>query len=49
MILLGEEAKVEAWFGLLGDSANLNVRLVHGLRGTYHMLKNQIGHTQWNS
>ena len=23
MVLLGEEAQVEAWFGLFGDSANL--------------------------
>ena len=26
MILLGEEAQVEAWFGLFGDSANLGAR-----------------------
>ena len=32
MILLGDEAQVEARFGLFGDSANLDARLVHGLR-----------------
>ena len=37
MVLLGEEAQVEAWFGLFGDSANLDARLVHALCGTYHM------------
>ena len=49
MILLGEEAQVEAWFGLFGDSANLDARLVHSLHGTYHMLGYQFGRTQWNS
>jgi hypothetical protein len=46
MVLLGEEAQMEARFGLFGDSANLDARLVHGLRGTYHMLRNQFGHTR---
>ena len=45
MILLGEEAQVEARFGLSGHSANLDARLVHGLHGTYHMLRNKFGHT----
>jgi hypothetical protein len=31
-VLLGEEAQVDARFGLFGDSAVLNARLVHGLR-----------------
>ena len=39
MVLLGEEAQVEARFGLF------DARLVHGLRGTYHMLRNKFGHT----
>jgi hypothetical protein len=26
MVLLGDEAQVEAYFGLFGDSANLDVR-----------------------
>ena len=29
MILLGDEAQVEALFGLLGDNANLDARQVH--------------------
>ena len=45
MVLLGDEAQLEARFGLFGDSANLDARLVHGLRRTYHRLKNRFGHT----
>jgi hypothetical protein len=30
MVLLDDEAQVIARFGLFGDSANLNARLVHG-------------------
>jgi hypothetical protein len=44
-VLLDEEAQVEAWFGLFGDSANLDARLMHGLYGTYDMLRNQLGGT----
>jgi hypothetical protein len=47
--LLGEEAQVEALFGPFGDSASLDVRLVHGLRRTYCRLENSNGGTQWNS
>jgi hypothetical protein len=43
------EAQLEAFFGLFGDSANLDTRLVHSLRRTYQRLKNPIGHTRWNS
>ena len=49
MVLLGEEAKVDAWFGLFGDGANIDARQVHNLHGTYHMLGNQFGRTRWNS
>jgi hypothetical protein len=49
MGLLGDEAQVEARFGLFGDSATLDARLVHGLRRTYHRLANCIGGTRWNS
>ena len=45
MVLLAEEAQVEGWFGLFGDSANLDARL-HGLHGTYHMLRIQFGCTR---
>ena len=38
MVLLGDEAQVEPHFRLFGDSANLDARLVHGLRRTYHRL-----------
>jgi hypothetical protein len=49
MGLLGDGAQVEARFGPFGDSATLDARLVHGLRGMYHRLRNSIGGTQWNS
>ena len=49
MVLLGDEAQVEAHFGSFGDSANLDSRLVHGLSGTYHRLENRFGDTRWNS
>jgi len=45
MVLLVEEAQVEARFGLFGDSANLDAIELHGLHGAYHMLENQFGHT----
>ena len=32
MVLLGDEAQVEATFSPFGDSANLDARSVHGLR-----------------
>ena len=38
-----------AHFGMFGDSANLDARLVHGLLRTYHRLGNHFGSTQWNS
>jgi hypothetical protein len=34
MVLLGDQAQVEARFGPFGDSASLDE--VHGLRRTYH-------------
>jgi hypothetical protein len=49
MVLLGDEAKVEAHFGLFGDSANLDAREVHGLRQMYPRLRNHFGRTQWYS
>jgi hypothetical protein len=39
MLLLGDEAQVDARFGLVGDSANIDARLVHGLRRTNHRLR----------
>ena len=46
MALLGEEAQVKARFGVFGDSANLDEKLVYGLYGTYHILRNQFGRTR---
>ena len=46
---LGDEAQVEARFGLLSDSANHGARSVHGLRRTYHRLGNRYGRSRWNS
>ena len=46
MVLLGDEAKLEARFGLFGDSANLDARLVHGLRRTFRRLRNHFGDTR---
>jgi hypothetical protein len=36
MVLLGDEAQVEACLGIFGDSANLDARYVHDLRQMYH-------------
>jgi hypothetical protein len=36
-------------FGLLEDSANLDTRLMHGLRQTRNRLRNHFGCTRWNS
>jgi hypothetical protein len=49
MGLLVDEAQVKAWFGVFGDSATLDTRLVHGLRRTCRRLRNSIGGTRWNS
>jgi hypothetical protein len=49
MVLLGDEAQMEAYFGSFGDSANLDLRWVHGLRLTYRKLRNYFGRTRWNS
>jgi hypothetical protein len=49
MILLGDEAQVEAHFGPFGDSANLDAKWMHSLCRTYHRLENHFGRTRWNS
>jgi hypothetical protein len=49
MVLPGDEAHVEACFGVFGDSANLDVGQLLGLRRTYRRLKNRFGRTRWNS
>jgi hypothetical protein len=45
MVLLGDEAQLEAHFGPFGDSSNLDVRFVHGLHRTYYRLRNNFGRT----
>ena len=49
MVLLGDEAPLEARFSPFGDNANLDASSVHGLRRMYHRLENRFGHTRWNS
>jgi hypothetical protein len=49
MVLLGDEAQEKALFGPFGDSVNLDARLEHGLRRTYHRHGNRFGCTRWNS
>jgi hypothetical protein len=49
MVLLGDEAQVDARFIPFGDSANLDATQVHGLRQTYHRLRNHFGRTRWYS
>jgi hypothetical protein len=48
MVLLGDEAQVEARFDPFGDSVNLDARLVHVLCQAYQRLVNHFGRTQWN-
>jgi hypothetical protein len=43
MVLLGDEAQVEARFGPFGDRSNLDTRSVHSLRRTYVRLRNCLG------
>ena len=49
MVLLGDEAQVQAHFGVFRDSASLDARLVHGLCRTYHRLGDHFGGTRCNS
>jgi hypothetical protein len=46
MVLLGDEAQLEARFGLFGDSVNLHTRYVHGLHRMNHRLRNSFGCTR---
>jgi hypothetical protein len=46
MVLLGDETQLEARFGSFRDSTNLDARSMHGLRRTYHRLRNYFGRTQ---
>jgi hypothetical protein len=49
MELLGDVGRLESRFGPLGDGVSVGARYVHGLRQTYHRLKNRFGCTQWYS
>jgi hypothetical protein len=49
MELVDDDAHVEARFDPFGDSANLDGRYVHGLRQTYHWLRNRFRCTRWYS
>jgi hypothetical protein len=49
MVLLGDEAQVEARFSTFADSANLDAILMPGLRQTYLWLEKSIERTRWNS
>jgi hypothetical protein len=39
MVVLGDEAQVDAHFIPFGDIPNLDIRLLHGLCQTYHRLR----------
>jgi hypothetical protein len=49
MELLGDVGHVGSCFSPFGDSANLDARLVHGLRQMYHRLRNHFGRTRWDT
>ena len=42
MVLLGDEAQVEARFCCFGDSANFDARWVHGLQRMYHWIESHF-------
>jgi hypothetical protein len=42
LVLLGDEAQMEARFDSFGDCANLDSRYVHGLRRTYRKIENHF-------
>jgi hypothetical protein len=49
MELLGDEGHVESCFGPFGDGVSVGARQVHGLRQTYHRVRNHFGRTRWYS
>ena len=49
MLPLGDEALVEARLGSFEHSANLDARLVHGMRRRSHRLRNHNGRIRCNS
>jgi hypothetical protein len=49
MVLLGDEAQLEAHFSPFRDNVSVSARLLHSLRQTYHWLINNFGRTRWYS
>jgi hypothetical protein len=49
MDLLGDVSQVESHLSPFGDSVSVSARQVHGLRQTYHRLRNHFGRTRWYS
>jgi hypothetical protein len=47
MELLGDVDHLESHFGPLRDDVSVGARKVHGLRQTFHKLRNRFGHTRW--
>jgi hypothetical protein len=47
MVLLGDEAQVEAQFNPFGDVVIFDARYVHGLHRAYYRLENHFGRTGW--
>ena len=45
MVLLGDVGPVESQFGAFEDNVNVGARKVHGLRQTYHQLRNLFERT----
>ena len=46
MELLGDVGHVESRFGPVGDSVSVGASQLHGLRQTYHRLRNHFGRTR---
>ena len=46
MVLVGDEAQAEAYFGPFGGGANLDARLAHGLHQTFRRIENHFGRTR---
>jgi hypothetical protein len=46
MVILGGVGYAECCFGLFGDSVSVGAKKVHGLRHTYHRLRNHFGRTR---
>ena len=46
---LGDEAQLVARFSPFGDTVSVSASYAHGLRQTYHKLRNGFGRTRWYS